>query len=181
MEDFFNDHLTATTAQYPRDWQTQLVTELKHKLDTEWKDLSVSWNWQEITWDQLKTKITDDLKLRFPPLTQRDHWFNLSKQNNETIPQFIRGVHANISMSYLNQGLTKNQLVIQKTLSSISDHKIREEVLQRFKTLEVSIMRNISTILRSSYQQETQVQVISTCRRGTSTLQRNRLQNHHHQ
>ena len=26
VEDFFNDHLTATTAQYPRDWQTQLVT-----------------------------------------------------------------------------------------------------------------------------------------------------------
>ena len=41
---FFTDHLTATTTQCPRVWQTQLVIELKHKLDTEWRALSIFWN-----------------------------------------------------------------------------------------------------------------------------------------
>ena len=108
IENFFSDHLIATSAQYPRDWQSQLVKELRNKFDSDWKDLSVSWNWQELTWEQLKIKITSDLKLGFPPLTQRDHWFNLNKQSNETIPQYIRKVHSNMSTSYLNQGLTKN-------------------------------------------------------------------------
>ena len=39
---FFIDHYTATKAQFPRDWQAELVSELHHKLDAEWRALSVS-------------------------------------------------------------------------------------------------------------------------------------------
>merc|ERR1711892_354001 len=37
IDDFISDHEIATSAQYPRDWQRHLVTELRSKLDTEWK------------------------------------------------------------------------------------------------------------------------------------------------
>ena len=39
-------------------------------------------------------------------------------------------------VSYLDKGLSRSQLLIQKTLSNIKDHEIREEVMKKFKSLE---------------------------------------------
>ena len=81
-------------------------------------------------------KIKEKNKLRFPPLTCRDAWFNLSQLPQETIPQFIRRLNTEMATSYLESGLTKNQLLIQKTLSNIKDKKIQEDVLQKYNSLK---------------------------------------------
>ena len=41
-----------------------------------------------------------------------------------------------MSTSYLDKGLTKTQLIFQKTLSTIPDQELRKEILQTLKKLE---------------------------------------------
>ena len=106
------------------------------KQDTEWRAASTSWPWTQITWQQLQTKIQENIQLRYPPLIQRETWFNTNKTNTETIPQYIRRIHASMNTSYLDKGLTKNQLLIQKTLSTLTDKKLKQKILQTFKQIE---------------------------------------------
>ena len=71
----------------------------------------------------------------------------MNKLNTEKIPQYIRRIYFNMSTSYLDQGLTKNQLLIQKTLSSIPDQELRKEILQKFKTLEKVTYKDYLTFI----------------------------------
>ena len=97
IDNFINDHEIATKAQYPKHWQIHLVNKLRNKLDTEWKAASTSWPWTQITWQQLQTKIQENIKLRYPPLIQRETWFNINKTNTETITQYISRIHASMN------------------------------------------------------------------------------------
>ena len=58
-----------------------------------------------MTWEDVKKKVNEKNKLRFPPL-------NVSQLPEETIPQYIRRVNTEINTSYLDKELTGFLIIV---------------------------------------------------------------------
>ena len=113
-----------------------MVPELVNKLDWEWDSKSEAWKWEDMTWQQAMDKIEEHNKQRYPPLTCHNLWFDLIQTPQETIPQYIRRLNTEMATSHLEKGLTKNQLLVQKSLSNMRDKKLKEDIPDKFKNLE---------------------------------------------
>ena len=89
-----------------------------------------------MTWQQAKDKIEEHNKQRYPPLTCCNLWFDLIQTPQDTIPQYIRRLNTEMATSHLEKGLTKNQLLIQKSLNNMKDKKLKEDILEKFNNIE---------------------------------------------